>query len=766
MKISANYLLPLLVVIASSIALFFLYSLFIEGESLIPSPHGPWIDTGPPLWINWSTAEIIHQALRAGHLPLWSDSIGIGTPLIGDPHLSYFSPFSFILYLWPNSYGWDVMVLSKAILTLVFSYALAIRLGLNIWICAWAAVLYGFSGHVFQFLHHFHTNSLVFVPLALIAVIDLFERKYHRGLALAAITMPLMIFGGGLLDVIILAALLALVSILYLLLGKESVALSYRGRFNHVFIAAMSFVLAIMIAAIWLIPYVELREVAIPPRANRGAAIYDNIWYLFGLFMKNNMATNVEYSHFFMKQIQYLSMIALPGFLLGIYTLLASRSRYQYFYLGLLILLALQFLKVFGFPLLQILNDIPILQDIRYEKYTGVSTLGFYLISGYGYQRIFQRKTAYPAILIFVSTAIVVALIFTYRSEHLIQWGTGFTQYLGFALYPLIAYLIWQQKFRNFKVLKPLIILVSSSAVVYQLSIDTNTNFAKRLEIFQKDTAVKAALAISDTKRFFPISAYGPRTWSADGLNDVRDISVVHINRYHKYFKNVIEKNQRCWHNFVLCSRDASMVYLDGLRWIGVDTIILPENQLPLLDKNPDKAWEYAGSQGVYHFVKLKNVEPLISVLSASQFSIKKPTLKRIKKDLESNNKRNYIEGHQLVASDAQENLDWQIDSISRDGVDSIIKVNSSQAAYLMIKQQFFPGWQASVSGQESPIYQANYLFQAIPIPAGSSTVILTYRPGSLRLGALLSIISLMLIIGIYRYIGPIDKRTTLASSG
>lgn len=760
MNRNLQYIAPLLVVIASSIALFFLYSLFFEGESLIASPRGPWIDTGPPIWINWSTAEIMNQAFRAGHFPLWSDTIGIGVPLVADPHLSYFSPFSFILYLAPNSYGWDVMVLMKASLTLVFAYALALRLGLNAWFGAWAAVLYGFSGHVFQYLHHFHTNSLVFLPLCLIAVVDIFERRYRRGLVFAAVGLPLMIFGGGLLDVIQLSLLLVFISILYFVSGREAGLPAYSARITGIVVAAVIFVLSIAVAAIWILPYVELRELAIPPRPNRSAALYNNQWYLFGLFMKNSMAPVVDVSHWFMKQIQYLSIIALPGFLLGAYALIISKSRYRYVYLSMFILASLQLLKVYGFPPLQVINNIPVLQDVRWEKYTGLYTLSFYFISAYGYQTIFSGKLARAVWLMLFSSAIVLVLGVSYQQAHDLSWDIDLLRYLALALYPLFVFVIWRTRPGEVGVIRTLLVLLTSGVVLYQVSIDTNTRFDKRLEIFQNDAVVAAALEVSDTGRFFPIAASGPRTWSADGLNDVRDISVVHVSRYHKFFKKIIEKDKRCWHNFVLCSSRANKVYLDGLRWIGVDTLILTKEQLALLEDNPDKGWVLSGSYQEYHFVKLDNVVPLISVITPSTISAERPTIAGIRDSLSSGKNVAYLEGvnHNQISTIPAP--DWSVDSISKNGVDTTIEMTSSQAAYLLVKQQYFPGWLASISGQSVPIYKANYLFQAIPIPAGRSTVLLRYRPTSVLLGALLSIAAILILIGIYKFIKPAQLNT------
>jgi uncharacterized membrane protein YfhO len=55
-----------------------------------------------------------------------------------------------------------------------------------------------------------------------------------------------------------------------------------------------------------------------------------------------------------------------------------------------------------------------------------------------------------------------------------------------------------------------------------------------------------------------------------------------------------------------------------------------------------------------------------------------------------------------------------------------------------------FPGWQAEVDGVPTPIYNANYLFRAVPISAGEHQVIFEYRPLSWRYGLVLSAIGLV----------------------
>lgn len=64
---------------------------------------------------------------------------------------------------------------------------------------------------------------------------------------------------------------------------------------------------------------------------------------------------------------------------------------------------------------------------------------------------------------------------------------------------------------------------------------------------------------------------------------------------------------------------------------------------------------------------------------------------------------------------------------------------------YAVVSQAWFPGWKAYVNGEEVPVWRANYAFDAIAVPAGSNDIELVYQPTSVRMGALLSIASLVI---------------------
>ena len=59
----------------------------------------------------------------------------------------------------------------------------------------------------------------------------------------------------------------------------------------------------------------------------------------------------------------------------------------------------------------------------------------------------------------------------------------------------------------------------------------------------------------------------------------------------------------------------------------------------------------------------------------------------------------------------------------------------------VVLADSYHPGWRASVDGSPAPILATNHLYRGVPVPAGRHTVRFEYRPRSVRLGAILSVV-------------------------
>lgn len=67
----------------------------------------------------------------------------------------------------------------------------------------------------------------------------------------------------------------------------------------------------------------------------------------------------------------------------------------------------------------------------------------------------------------------------------------------------------------------------------------------------------------------------------------------------------------------------------------------------------------------------------------------------------------------------------------------------------LVLADAYYPGWKAFVDGKETKIYRANYVMRGVHVPKGQHVIQFRYDPLSFKVGALISVISLCLVVGL-----------------
>jgi uncharacterized membrane protein YfhO len=85
-------------------------------------------------------------------------------------------------------------------------------------------------------------------------------------------------------------------------------------------------------------------------------------------------------------------------------------------------------------------------------------------------------------------------------------------------------------------------------------------------------------------------------------------------------------------------------------------------------------------------------------------------------------------------------------------------QLRSASGGHFILIEQFLPGWQAALDGQAAPIERWKQAFQSVQVPPGDHTLNFTFRAPGLRLGAVISFLSIVMLALIAR---PGLKRTT-----
>lgn len=76
-----------------------------------------------------------------------------------------------------------------------------------------------------------------------------------------------------------------------------------------------------------------------------------------------------------------------------------------------------------------------------------------------------------------------------------------------------------------------------------------------------------------------------------------------------------------------------------------------------------------------------------------------------------------------------------------------LINTKTNIDSYLVVLDSFYPGWKALVDGEETEIHKTNFNFRGIVLPKGTHIVEFIYQPKSLQYGAIVSGISLLIIL-------------------
>ena len=75
------------------------------------------------------------------------------------------------------------------------------------------------------------------------------------------------------------------------------------------------------------------------------------------------------------------------------------------------------------------------------------------------------------------------------------------------------------------------------------------------------------------------------------------------------------------------------------------------------------------------------------------------------------------------------------------------LEVRSEKPAWLVVLDSWDSGWSASIDGNAADMVRADYNFRAVRVPAGTSTIRMSYQPPGLVLGAVISGVTVALIV-------------------
>ena len=81
------------------------------------------------------------------------------------------------------------------------------------------------------------------------------------------------------------------------------------------------------------------------------------------------------------------------------------------------------------------------------------------------------------------------------------------------------------------------------------------------------------------------------------------------------------------------------------------------------------------------------------------------------------------------------------------DAQEILIDADASRDGFLLLADTYYPGWFAEVDGRPAPVYRANLMLRAVPVPRGHHIVRFVYDPPGLITGLQITMLSVSLLI-------------------
>ena len=76
---------------------------------------------------------------------------------------------------------------------------------------------------------------------------------------------------------------------------------------------------------------------------------------------------------------------------------------------------------------------------------------------------------------------------------------------------------------------------------------------------------------------------------------------------------------------------------------------------------------------------------------------------------------------------------------VSYSGQRAVIHATATAPSLVVLTDDFYPGWSATVDGRPATVHRVDYLLRGVAVPSGSHTIVFTYRPASWTVGWIIS---------------------------
>lgn len=765
-----NWPIPAIIVVV----LIFFWKVFLLGQVPIPGDfivgtYYPWLDykwgysvgvpvknpvTSDVVSISYPLRILAVDQIKNGIMPLWNNSMFAGFPLLANIQVGIFSPTFILYFLLPKIWAWTGQVIIQPFLAAVFAFLFLRHLKLSKLASLFGGLVYAFSGfNIIWMEWNERTLVAAFIPLILL-VLDKFvvDRRVVFAFILSILTA--LQFFSGYPQLVIYTLVACFVLILF------------RRKYltpKVIITIVIAFTLSLLLSAVQFLPTLELLR-----SSQRSAEVFSKDlvylpWQNLITFIAPDFFGNHATGNFW-GMGDYTNNVGFTG----VITLILATSTVSLFRRW-----EVKFFLVMLFLSLLLSLENPISSLIWKSGFLGSSAacnsralilanLSLASLSAFTIDFLTKdkRKINFFPFLIFpfILSVIFIFTLFIYtntssiiKANYLVGMRNLVQPFIFTIFVALI--LIVRNVYRNIswvRYLAGFLILILAVFELFRFGWKY-TPFSKIDYVFPETPVINYLESRERPTRILFGDTIPMNMWVPYGLESISGYNAAYPQRVAKYLSvsnsgDVNALTQGRYGSLELFT--SKLTDISNGQYLVLKNIKIPDLYQKLIDNG--ELTKIFSDKSVDVYKKPSAINRIIFVTNWTVLP-EENVFERLLDPRFDFQKEIVLEKQPQIFSIDGTNIS-SVNIVSYLSGRMLVDVTTERDGFLFMSDTWYPGWKAYVDGEGVEIFRANYAFQAIPVLKGDHKVEFIYDPVSLKVGKILSLTTLIFLVGVLIY--------------
>lgn len=690
---------------------FFHARLFIPPSLYTSQDYG----RGDITHFNYPLKDFYAEALKKFTLPVWTDLISGGYPVLAEGQVgTFYLPNLVLFWLLPTALAFNLSYLVSSMLAALGLYLYCRHLKLGLYSSLFAALSFTFS--MAFVAHTIHLN--VIQTASLIPWVLFFGEKLLSKASLANFLLLAFFVNQQLMVGFMQLSLYTTVALILLVIFK---AVTQKIDVKRYTLIPLAIVVAVLTGAIQILPTLELLAQAFDPSLGRPSEYV--LWIKYPLrhllyFINPYFFADPSLGNYLINRREGLfwennGYMGILPLVLALVALVWVRQKSIQTHLFMLV-----FWLLFSLGWLFILYDLPPISYFRVpQRSLFFITLSLAVLAGFGFEAIFKRlRERFNQLMITVIGVLLMMLAFLNLYLLLAPYN-GVLETNQWLKIPATAQFL-QDKLGEGRIYS--VGWISNWERVYH-TISQGWRSADAPKLL----ATRASLD-PNTNMVFNIA-------SADG----------YAGRLTKRFHFLKEQTEQGFDE----AKDETKVSSSSAKLLTMQAVKYLVSSKPISTTGFDQVFSYYDdlSQTIYYIYQNSKYQGRIFAVSDTKLVTTDASFKQV---VDSDNfdprKVALVETPQVGQFDA----DARIENVNTANSRISFASKSNSQALIVVADSFYPGWELTIDGKKGEILPVNINSRGIIVPAGEHQIEMSYQPASLVKGAIISLITLVIILG------------------